>query len=166
MGLGVAPWPPGQEVGPRPRFLGHASCSIFLILVNKTISTSFPFARSCESMCPKIEAWTVVALQNTGTILCSGFLHLYGKAARPFSYDSERVSPLFLASTSLNSIDPCIVPSIQWKSGSREEPPSQVILRQLQRHQVLPLLLDAVLLVVDASLPSAAPKSTTTLRCC
>lgn len=71
-------------------FLGHASCSVFLILVNKTISMSFPFA------------WTVVALQNTGTILCSTFLHLYGK----------------------------------------------VILRQLKPHQVLPLLIDAILLVV------------------
>ncbi|CAK9043837.1 unnamed protein product [Durusdinium trenchii] len=71
-------------------FLGHASCSVFLILVNKTISTTFPFA------------WTVVALQNTGTILCSVFLHICGK----------------------------------------------VILRQLKPHQVLPLLVDAVLLVV------------------
>ncbi|CAE7039171.1 GFT1 [Symbiodinium natans] len=70
-------------------FLGHASCSVFLVLVNKTISTSFPYA------------WTVVALQNTGTIVCSCFLHLNGK----------------------------------------------VLLRQLQRHQVLPLLVDAIWLV-------------------
>lgn len=27
-----------------------------------------------------LEAWTVVALQNTGTILCSVFLHICGKA--------------------------------------------------------------------------------------
>eukprot|EP00913_Durusdinium_trenchii_P021836 g20518.t1 len=52
----------------------------------------------------KLEAWTVVALQNTGTILCSVFLHICGK----------------------------------------------VILRQLKPHQVLPLLVDAVLLVVDS----------------
>eukprot|EP00439_Symbiodinium_sp_Y106_P064631 s1251_g10.t1 len=70
-------------------FLGHASCSVFLVLVNKTISMSFPYA------------WTVVALQNTGTIVCSCILHFNGK----------------------------------------------VLLRRLQRSQVLPLLIDAVWLV-------------------
>lgn len=70
-------------------FLGHASCSVFLVLVNKTISMSFPYA------------WTVVALQNTGTIVCSCILHFNGK----------------------------------------------VLLRRLQRSQVLPLLVDAVWLV-------------------
>lgn len=48
-------------------FLGHASCSIFLVLVNKTISVSFPFP------------WTVVSIQNTGTIVCSVGLHLSGQ---------------------------------------------------------------------------------------
>ncbi|CAE8682869.1 unnamed protein product, partial [Polarella glacialis] len=71
-------------------FLGHASCSVFLVLINKTISVSFSYA------------WTVVAIQNTGTILCSVGLHAFGK----------------------------------------------VVLRPLQRHQVLPLLIDAGWLVV------------------
>lgn len=48
-------------------FAGHASCSIFLVLINKTISMSFPFP------------WAVVFIQNSGTILCSVVLHLLGR---------------------------------------------------------------------------------------
>ena len=76
------------------RFLGHASCSVFLILVNKTISMSFPYAGSlaCHRASLKsqsmpvqhAEAWTVVALQNTGTIVCSSMLHFNGKAGHSF----------------------------------------------------------------------------------
>ncbi|CAJ1384175.1 unnamed protein product [Effrenium voratum] len=89
MSAGKEPPASGGQLWILLLFLGHASCSVFLILVNKTISTSFPFA------------WTVVFLQNSGTILCSTLLHLYGK----------------------------------------------VLLRRLERHQVLPLFLDALWLV-------------------
>mmetsp|Transcript_96175 Transcript_96175/g.206360 ORF Transcript_96175/g.206360 Transcript_96175/m.206360 type:complete len:322 (-) Transcript_96175:63-1028(-) len=48
-------------------FLAHACCSISLVLMNKTISVNFPFT------------WTIVILQNSGTIVCSAGLHLVGK---------------------------------------------------------------------------------------
>eukprot|EP00933_Yihiella_yeosuensis_P013686 TRINITY_DN12563_c0_g3_i1.p1 TRINITY_DN12563_c0_g3~~TRINITY_DN12563_c0_g3_i1.p1 ORF type:complete len:321 (-),score=49.69 TRINITY_DN12563_c0_g3_i1:128-1090(-) len=71
-------------------FLGHASCSIFLVIINKSISVSYS------------RPWTVVTLQNTGTIVCSLGLHLAGR----------------------------------------------IVLRPLQRNQFVPLLIDAVWLVV------------------
>lgn len=81
---------PDRQLWVLTLFLGHASCSIFLVIINKTISVSFPFP------------WTVVTLQNLGTIVCSVCLHLLGRC----------------------------------------------VLRPLQRHQVVPLVIDACWLVI------------------
>lgn len=48
-------------------FFAHACCSVVLTLFNKTISTGFAFP------------WTVVCLQNVGTLVCTGSLHLSGR---------------------------------------------------------------------------------------
>ena len=47
-------------------FAGHALCSVTLILLNKSIATSFSYT------------WTLVGLQNMGTLLGAVALHLTG----------------------------------------------------------------------------------------
>lgn len=63
-------------------FAGHGCCSIFLVLINKTISVNFSFP------------WTVVLLQNCGTLVCSAILHSLGKIhVRPLR--RHQVLPVF-----------------------------------------------------------------------
>lgn len=72
-------------------FIGHACCSIFLVLINKTISVNFPFP------------WTVVLLQNSGTIICSAALHALGRVSiSPLR--SHQVAPVLLDSVWLIAV--------------------------------------------------------------